>query len=63
MTMFKHAYFVAHLPVKRDIETCMSKIRHTGISYIYRLTDKCAAQKIKIFRSSSLWISLHHETC
>ena len=27
---------------------------------MFRLTGKCAAQKFKNFRSSSLWTCLHH---
>ena len=43
------------------IMTCMSKKRNTGNSvFISRLTDKCAAQKLKKYCSSSLWACLHH---
>ena len=38
----------------------MSKIGNTGISSLSSLTDECAAEKLKNFRSSSLWTCLHH---
>ena len=43
-------------------QTCMSKIRDTGISSLYLAfkIGKCAAQKVKNFCSSSLWTCLHH---
>ena len=62
-------YFcVAHLPVKRDIKTkfpyflfytCMSEIRNREFR-LYILTGKCATQKLKLLRNSSLWTCSHH---
>ena len=62
-------FCVAHLPVKRDIETkfpisylghaCQNK-GYWNFVTISRLTGKCTAQKLNNFWGSSLWTCLHY---